>query len=373
MFFIIDILFIVILLLLIFYLLIHFRKLPFISRFEKPSWLSWVLSALLAAISIYLVHYIFKLSIIFVLFLFYSFLIFDFLNLIFKRLIKRESLLKKWSELYHSGILIIIFMIIITLFSYYTAINVVTTQYNLRTNKSIGVPDLKISMISDLHLGTTMNSDKLEKYCRQIQASKPDIVVLDGDMFDEKTSKEDMEAACRLFGKIKSTYGVYYVYGNHDVQRYSSSHYFSKKDIYTDMNSNNIVVLDDEAELVNNQFYIIGRADASFSREAGRKSLPELLKSCDKNKFILLLDHQPLDLKKASEDGVDLQLSGHTHGGQIWPGGLISEIFHINEMNYGYRKIGNYQIIVSSGIGAWSDPLRLGSKSEIVQIRLHSK
>lgn len=371
MFIIFDILFIVILLLLIFYMLIHFRNLPFISHFKKPSWLSWTLSALLAVISIYLVHYIFKLSIIFVLFLFYSFLIFDLLNLIFKRLIKKESILKKWTKLYRSGILIAIFMIAITVVSYYTAVHVVTTRYNLNANKPLGVSDLNISMISDLHLGTTMNADKLEKYCKQIQDSKPDIVVLDGDMFDENTSKEDMEAACRLLGKIKTTYGVYYVYGNHDVQRYSSSQYFSKKDIYTDMNSNNIVVLDDEAKLVNNQFYIIGRADASFSRESGRKSLPELLKGCDKNKFILLLDHQPLDLKKASEDGVDLQLSGHTHGGQIWPGGLISELFHINEMNYGYKKIGNYQIIVSSGIGAWSDPLRLGSKAEIVQIHLH--
>jgi predicted MPP superfamily phosphohydrolase len=217
-----------------------------------------------------------------------------------------------------------------------------------------------------------MDIDKLAKYCSQIQNSNPDIVVLAGDVFDNNTPKGYVEAACRLFGKIKSTYGVYYVFGNHDAGRYSSDQYFSKKDIIANMTSNHITVLDDAVKLINNKFYIIGRKDASFSRTANRKTLEELLKGVDKNKFILLLDHQPLEFEKASKDGVDLQLSGHTHGGQIWPSRLITEVFHSDELVYGCRSIDNYNAIVTSGIGAWSYPFKLGSKAEIVQIQIHS-
>lgn len=355
-----------------YYLVIHFKYLPYISRFKKP-WVTLLLSVMLAGLCLYLVYLIFGFSIIIILFLIYSFLITDIINLIIKKFIKSKSVRKIWIKLYHSSILAFIFMFIISTGSYYTATHVVITRYNLYTDKSPGQQNLKILMISDLHFGTTMNADKLAKYCKQVDTFKPDLVVLDGDMFDENTKKGYMEAACQLLGQIKSTYGVFYVFGNHDARSYRSNAYFTKKDIITNLNCSKIVVLDDEVKLINNKFYIIGRKDASFSRRALRKTLPELLKGTDKKKFIILLDHQPLDLQKASEYGIDLQLSGHTHGGQIWPSGLISQLFHINELTYGYKKINNYQIIVSSGMGAWSYPLRLGSKSEIVQIQLHSK
>lgn len=363
---------IVVLLLAASYFLIHFRNLPFVACFKRPTWLPWLLSAILTGICIYLTRSIFSFSAIIIQFLIYSLVVTDLLNFIFRMCIKGETASKKWTRLYHSGILAVVFTLIIAGISYFAATHVVTTQYDLKTNKALGKPDLKISMISDVHLGTTMNIEELAKYCNQIQNSNPDIVVLVGDVFDSNTTKGYVEAASRLFGQIKSTYGVYYVFGNHDAGKYSADQYFSKKDIVTNLTSNHVTVLDDNVKLINNEFYMIGRKDASFSRTANRKTLEELLKGLDTSKFILLLDHQPLELEKAAKDGIDLELSGHTHGGQIWPSRLISELFHSNELVYGRKSIDNYQVVVSSGIGAWSYPFKLGSKAEIVQIQLHS-
>jgi len=370
MFFLFSVLSIAIILFGTIYFFIHFKNLSFVVFFNRYKWLPWVISGLMTLICIYLVHFIFDLSAAVILFLFYSFLIIDFLNLFFKKFIKAEFAFKIWTKLNRSGISAFVVTVIFITVSYFTAMNVVTTRYALQTNKSLGTSAMKISMISDVHLGTAVSIDKLKKYCDEIQASNPDFVVLTGDIFDENTPKGNMETACKLFGQIKSTYGVYYIFGNHEKGIHGIIPYFSTKDITSNLTLNKIIVLDDEIKLINNQFYIIGRKDASITGNASRKSLDELLKGVDKNKFILLLDHQPLDLEKASQNGIDLQLSGHTHGGQIWPVGLLLNVFNSKSLNYGNKSIGSYQVIVSSGIGTWNYPLRLGSKAEIVQILL---
>jgi predicted MPP superfamily phosphohydrolase len=352
------------------YFLIKFRRMSFMDYFNKPTWLPWAVATVLTIICIYFAQSIFSLSAAIMVFLLYSFLLTDSLNLIFKRCIKKEATERKWTRLFRSGVVPFAFTVIITTISYFTATNVLTTNYSLKISKPLGEDKINISMISDLHLGTTMNLDKLKKYCDKIQKSNPDIVVLDGDIFDERTPKGYMEGASQVFGQIKSTYGVYYVFGNHDIGSHGSNPNFTKQDITKNLAANKINILEDETKLINNQFYIVGRKAASFSRSSDRKSMEDLLKVIDKNKFILLLDHQPLELEKASQNGIDLQLAGHTHGGQIWPSGLLSDIFHTNELNYGYKKIKDYQVIVSSGIGGLGYPLRLGSKAEIVQIQL---
>ena len=343
------------------YFLIHFRNLSFIRNLSNRSWLPWVIAGLMTIICFCMVYFVFSLSAAIILFIFFSFIITDILNLLFKKN-------KLWCILYSRGISALAVTIIFIGISYYTAFNVVTTNYDLKTNKAL---NLKISMVSDIHLGTAVTVDSLKKYCDEIQASKPDIVVLDGDIFDENTPKGNMEAACKIFGQIKSTYGVYYVFGNHEKGIHGNVPYFTTSNISTNLATNKIVLLEDETLLVNNQFYIMGRKDASLSRNAERKSLNELLKGVDKSKFILLLDHQPLDFENASKGGIDLQLSGHTHGGQIWPTGMLTEIFNPSGLNYGYKSIGSFQVIVSSGMGTWNYPLRLGSKSEITQIKVH--
>ena len=350
------------------YFLIHFKKLSFIQNFSRYSWLPWAIATLLTLICAYMVHFVFSLSAAIILFLFFSFIITDLINLFFKRYIKKGRARKVWTSLYRSGVSALAVTVMFIGISYYVALNVVTANYNLNTNKAPSSQPLKISMVSDIHLGTAVTLDNLKKYCDRIQASNPDIVVLTGDIFDENTPKSNMEAACKMLGQIKSTYGIYYVFGNHEQGIHGNIPYFTINDVAANLETNKIIVLEDKTTLVNSQFYIVGRKDASLSHNANRKPLKELLQGVDKSKFILLLDHQPLDFENASQNGVDLQLSGHTHGGQIWPTGMLTDIFNPAGLNYGYKSIGSYQVIVSSGMGAWNYPLRLGSKAEIVQI-----
>lgn len=350
------------------YFFLHFKNLSFIKNLLGPRWISLLIAFILTVVSLYFAHFIFNLSAAIILFLFFSFIITDLINIFIKGFINRSSLVELWSKLYNTGVAAIIFTIIFILTSYYTAINVHNTFYDVKISKTLNEDYIKIAMVSDIHLGTSINLNNLEKYCSEIQKYKPDIVVLDGDIFDENTAKGSMEAACKILGNINSTYGTYYVLGNHEKGIHNNIPYFSLDDLKMNLLSNNISLLQDETKNIVGKFYIVGRKDASISHNAERKSLDTLLKNCDKNKFILLLDHQPLDFEKGSIGGVDLQLSGHTHGGQIWPTSVLSTFFKKASINYGYKKLNNFNAIISSGMGTWNYPLRLGSKSEIVFI-----
>lgn len=298
-------------------------------------------------------------------------LLMDLINYIFKLVGSRRNLTYyKWNIVYNSGIVPIIVSVIILAYGYWNMNNIVESDYIIYTNKDIREEGYRVAMISDLHYGTVMNSEKLQKVCKEIEKSAPDIVVLCGDIVDEKTNLEQMQEAVGILGNIKSKFGVFYVYGNHDDARYSSIPSYTKGELWNELSSNNIHVLVDQSYEINNEFIIIGRDDEGFLKEEGRKSSEDLISNIDKKNFILLLDHQPSELYENSLLGYDLQLSGHTHKGQIWPLGLISELFNFNELEYGYKKIGNYEVIVSSGISGWNYPIRTGSKSEYLIINV---
>lgn len=301
-------------------------------------------------------------------------LVMDLLNYIFKILSKRNTIaFNKWRTVYESGIVPIILTAIILAYGYWNMNDIVEKDYKIYTNKNIREEGYRVAMISDLHYGTVMNREKLQAVCNDIEESEPDIVVLCGDIVDEKTTIEQMKEVTEILGDIKSKYGVFYIYGNHDDARYSSIPSYTKDELKNELLLNNIHVLVDESYEINDDFVIVGRDDEGFSKEEGRKSSEDLIANIDKSKFILLLDHQPSELNLNSSLGYDLQLSGHTHKGQIWPAGLISELFNFNELEYGYKKIGDYEIIVSSGISGWNYPIRTGSKSEYLIIDIEKQ
>lgn len=301
-------------------------------------------------------------------------LVMDLLNYIFKILSKRNTIaFNKWRTVYESGIVPIILTAIILAYGYWNMNDIVEKDYKIYTNKNIREEGYRVAMISDLHYGTVMNREKLQAVCNDIEEAEPDIVVLCGDIVDEKTTIEQMKEATEILGDIKSKYGVFYIYGNHDDARYSSIPSYTKDELKNELLSNNIYVLVDESYEINDDLVIVGRDDEGFSKEEGRKSSEDLIANIDKSKFILLLDHQPSELNLNSSLGYDLQLSGHTHKGQIWPAGLISELFNFNELEYGYKKIGDYEIIVSSGISGWNYPIRTGSKSEYLIIDIEKQ
>ena len=229
--------------------------------------------------------------------------------------------------------------------------------------------NLRIAMLSDAHLGTTFNSKEFEKHLGNIQSQNPDIIFIVGDYVDDSTSKADMIETTKALGKIKSKYGIYFVLGNHDKGYYGSAYRgFSGSDLLNELTKNGIKTLHDEVLLINNSFYIIGRKDLSEEYKSTRKSMSELTKELDNNKYIIDLDHQPSDFENQSLTKVDLVLSGHTHGGQLFPFNQVGKWIGANDLVYGHEKRNTTDFIVTSGISNWAIKFKTGTKSEFVVI-----
>ncbi|NVO10886.1 MAG: metallophosphoesterase [Bacteroidales bacterium] len=224
-----------------------------------------------------------------------------------------------------------------------------------KTNKT------RIVAVSDIHLGTLISTNRLEHLVNLINKQNPDIVLFAGDVFDEDIAPVVNNGLGRYFEKIKSRLGVFAIPGNHE--------YFGgvePKLAY--LRSHGIIVLRDSTVLIDSSFYIVGRDDRQSNYTTGkqRKSISELIENVDKSKPIILLDHQPFKLNESAKNGIDLQISGHTHHGQLWPFNYITNAIY--ELSSGYKKIGNTHFIVSNGYGTWGPPIRLGNRPEILVI-----
>ena len=136
------------------------------------------------------------------------------------------------------------------------------------------------------------------------------------------------------------------------------------------LEKSNIKLLRDETVLINDSLYLIGRRDATKPGDVkSRKSIEELTENIDKEKPIFLIDHQPRELKKISNNGIDLDLSGHTHGGQLFPLNIIMKLMWKN--GNGYKKYNNMNSVVTSGVGLYGPNMRIGTKAEVVTINVH--
>jgi predicted MPP superfamily phosphohydrolase len=234
----------------------------------------------------------------------------------------------------------------------------------------IGIPksskeiqDLNIVMISDIHLGTIIRSEYLKNLVNKINRLEPDLVLLAGDIVDEDVAPVAEQNMAKLFQDIKSKYGVFAITGNHE--------YFSGvKAAVSYMEAANIYVLQDTALKVADSFYIIGRKDLMAERMGGgRKSLEHILQDVDKTCPLILMDHQPYHLEVAEKNGIDLQLSGHTHNGQLFPFNYITRLVY--ERSWGYERRGDTHYYVSCGIGTWGPPIKTNSVPEIVNLKIN--
>lgn len=288
-------------------------------------------------------------------------LIVEIINYIYHKKAKKVS--QVWEFGYKTGLISLITVALFMSYGFYNMQHVYQKDYQIKTSK---IKDLKIGVISDLHFGVNMDIDDLNGYLQKIENNKIDMFLLVGDIFDESTTKENMEKASQLLGNVKSQYGTYYVLGNHDPNLYVDKSNYSKEYMCRTLEKNKVHVLEDEIiELAD--FTLIGRKDAS---DHSRKNIYELMKDVDLNRFVLLMDHQPLGLKDNASAKIDLQISGHTHAGQIWPTGYLMEMLGANEMNYGYRQMNDMQVIVTSGIAGWGYPIRTGGHCEYVIIEI---
>ena len=243
------------------------------------------------------------------------------------------------------------------------------TNYTLVTTKEI--PNLKIALIADVHLGTTFDAKGFEKHLQLIQKQNPDIVMIVGDYVDDNTSKEQMILATQALGKMPSKYGTYFVMGNHDKGYYGPAHRgFSEQDLINELIKNKITILRDETVLIDNTFYIIGRKDISEENEGhgSRQSMKQLIAPLDQSKYMIVLDHQPADFENQAKAKVDLVLSGHTHGGQLFPFNRVGKAIGANDMTYGHQHQDKTDFIVTSGISSWAIKFKTGTQSEFVII-----
>ncbi len=221
---------------------------------------------------------------------------------------------------------------------------------------------LNIVMASDLHLSPIDGEKLLTNIVEKINSLNPDIILFAGDIVDDKAEVLLRSGIGESFKKLNSKYGIYAINGNHEFinEVESSVEYLQKY---------NMNVLRDELILIDSSFYIVGREDIAMKQFTGkgRQPLEAISEGVDDYPKILL-DHTPVKLEQAEKNGINLQLSGHTHHGQIWPGNIITNLIY--EVSWGYMKKGRTHYYVSSGAGTWGPPVRTGSKSEIVNIKI---
>lgn len=237
-------------------------------------------------------------------------------------------------------------------------------EFNLKINKSGGnLSNLHIVALSDIHLGTTIEKRHMKIIVDKVNALNPDIILIPGDIIDEDIRPVINSKVGDKLNSFKSKYGVYAVTGNHE---YIGGVHKAKKYLA----EHNIHLINDTVKLFDDSFYIAGREDLtinSFTNKI-RKGLSEIIDGIDPSKPIVLLDHQPFNLSQAQENGIDLQLSGHTHHGQLWPFNYITKM--IFEVSWGYKKKGDTHYYVSSGAGGWGPPIRTVNRPEIISINL---
>ena len=268
-----------------------------------------------------------------------------------------------------TGILGVLVTVLCLGYGYYNIKHVVATTYDLSSDK---IDDLKIIEIADLHMSTSLDVLQLQKYCDEMSELNADLVVLAGDIFDENTPLDDMVDASKALSTIKNKLGIYYVYGNHDNgSRNFDDVAFGPEEIKENLEKNGITVLEDEV-ITLDKVNIIGRKDASFWGNNPRLATSELLAMIPEDKhnnYTIILDHQPLDLDENAALGIDLQLSGHTHGGQLFPMGIVQSLTS-DTLIRGQRTIHDFTAITSSGMAGWRYPIKTGAPSEYVIINV---
>jgi predicted MPP superfamily phosphohydrolase len=217
---------------------------------------------------------------------------------------------KKWS---FTGTLILTSFLIVV--GFINAISPVVKEYQITINKNAGdIKELRIAAVSDIHLGSIIRKESIKKLSEMLKSIKPDLVLLLGDIVDGAMGPVLRDDLLEYFSCPGCRYGLYAITGNHE-------YIGGAQRTIPYIESKGIRILKDETITIPGDIQIIGRLDRDSKRFSGTERTPikELMNGIDTAKPVILLDHQPFNLKEAKDNGVDLQLSGHTHNGQMWP------------------------------------------------------
>ncbi|MBR6726807.1 MAG: metallophosphoesterase [Clostridia bacterium] len=243
------------------------------------------------------------------------------------------------------------------------AANIQTASYEVKVNKPM-TKELNVVLISDLHLGAAGSERNLENAVKRINQIEPDVVCIAGDLFnDDFNSLYDPARVSELLRSIHAKYGVYACLGNHDgVNRF--------EDMLQLLRDGNVTLLNDAYTVVEDRFVIVGRLDARAIGDFDGLERAELAEILDPAAFdlpVIVMDHNPARINEY-DGSTDLILSGHTHKGQLFPANILTYLMY--DVHYGYyqKDADSPQVVVTSGVGYWGMPMRIGTDCEIAQI-----
>lgn len=265
-----------------------------------------------------------------------------------------------------SGLFVLLLTIATVSYGMYNANQIKHISYDISLKESNLASALKVVMISDLHLGAINSEKRLKNIVQEINNLQPDLVCIPGDIFDnDYHAIRHPEEAITLLKSITATYGVYASPGNHDAGK-------TVTEMWTLLEQTGIKLLNDEHVIIDEQLVLLGRVDPSPIGGFGdisRKNLTEVMTEVDERLPLIVMDHNPINIDKYGSE-VDLILSGHTHRGQIFPAGLVTKLIYTVDYGYYQKDATSPHVIVTSGVGTWGMPMRVGTNCEIVSINL---
>ena len=236
-----------------------------------------------------------------------------------------------------------------------------TVHLALTIDKELLERPLRMVMVSDLHIGYAIGPKRLQSYVDKINALQPELVVIVGDLLNSQLEPVQRMHMDEILRKIEAPLGRYMVLGNHEYIGGG----LEERIAY--LEGAGLRVLRDELAELPIGLSLVGRDDRS---NAHRASLDSLMNGRDPRRAYILLDHQPYHLEEAAQQGLDVMLCGHTHSGQIWPASLL--VRRMYELPQGYMQRNDTHYYVSSGLGIWGPPFRIGTDSELVLIDLQA-
>lgn len=304
--------------------------------------------------------------------------LFDLLRLIAKHTKLKNTLLFSRGSVISIGSVVVACAVATCLYGIFNARNIKVNEYSVTVNKSCGSDKhLKAVLVADLHMGYAIGVDHITNMVKKINEQNADIVIIAGDIFDNNyDGMDDPEGIKAQLKSIKSKYGVYAVYGNHDIDEKILMGFtfdWGGKQLNSEKMTNfmkecDIKLINDESVLISDEFYLVGRRDTDKpgTEDGTRAEISELTKDLDKTKPIFVLSHEPDELQKTADAGADIDFSGHTHDGQLFPGNLTIGLFWENPC--GMIKKDNMYSIVTSGVGVYGTFMRVGTDAEICSV-----
>lgn len=304
--------------------------------------------------------------------------LFDLLRLIAKHTKLKNTLLFSRGSVISIGSVVVACAVATCLYGIFNARNIKVNEYSVTVNKSCGSDKhLKAVLVADMHMGYAIGVDHITNMVEKINQQDADIVIIAGDIFDNSyDGMDDPEGIKAQLKSIKSKYGIYAVYGNHDIDEKILMGFtfdWGGKQLHSEKMTNfmkecNIKLINDESVLINDEFYLVGRRDTDKpgTEDGTRAEISELTKDLDKTKPIFVLSHEPDELQKTADAGADIDFSGHTHDGQLFPGNLTIGLFWENPC--GMIKKDNMYSIVTSGVGVYGTFMRVGTDAEICSV-----